>query len=74
MLLLCVQWTGERFRVEINVKFKDPEVYIWGERGQVGDAPALGNQTGSNRQVCMHASRWARCELEWNSEASSIWP
>lgn len=36
MLLLCVQWTGERFRVEINVKFKDPEVYIWGERRASG--------------------------------------
>lgn len=40
----------------------------------MGEAPALGNQTGLNRQVCMHESRWARCEPEWNSEASSIWP
>lgn len=55
---LCVLWSGEGCRVEINVKLTEPVVYIWGERRKVGGAGALGNWTGLSRGgcVCVHAS------------------
>lgn len=46
LLWLCVLWSGEGCRVEVNVKLKEPAVYIWGEMRKVGEAPALGNWTG----------------------------
>lgn len=62
---LCVRWAAEGWRVEINVKFKEPAVYVWGEM-KVGEAPALGLWTGLSRCmcvcVCTPASRWGYWE------------
>lgn len=72
---LCVRWAAEGWRVEINVKFKEPAVYVWGEM-KVGEAPALGLWTGLSRCMCVCVYTCIQVGLlgepRWNSEASFI--
>lgn len=51
---LCVLWSGEGCRVEINVKLNQPVVYTWGERRRGEGAAALGSWAGLSRGACAH--------------------
>lgn len=55
---LCVLWSGEGCRVEINVKLTEPVVYIWGERRKVGGAEELDRT--EQRWVCVRTQTCAR--------------
>lgn len=57
LLCLCVLWSGEGCRVEINVKLNQPVVYTWGERRR-GERGCDSGELGRTEQGCVCTSRW----------------
>lgn len=82
-----VHWSGEAGGLEKIVKWREPGIFIWGER-KLGGPSALENWIRwSSVYVCVyvcacaracmhvHSSRWGVCgSTEVDSESSFIWP